>query len=217
MKSNITNDKVIDYINSYYKPLNHRLLELREAGEANNVPIIMRETESFLSFLLEVKKPKKILEIGTAIGYSAAFFAVKCPDAEVLTIEKKPEMAEIAIKNIENLNLENRIRVLKGDGEDMLKDFRDPMFDFIFIDAAKSHYERFFKAACKAAVDEAIIVSDNVLQHGMTVSNEYDVYDKHRTNIRQMRAFVDFLDTYGGTTGLLSQGDGLALTIVRKN
>lgn len=216
---NITNDLVTAYICDHYKPINEDLAKLREIGEQDRVPIILKETELVLNTLLELKKPVKILEIGTAIGYSSIYFASICPDAEIYTIEKNETMLQAARHNIETAGLTHRIHSLCGDGQEQIEKLADQGigdFDFVFIDAAKSHYKRFFDAAVKHCVKGALIISDNILQKAMTVSDEYDTHGKHKTNIRKMREYVEYI--VGDSTlrtSLLSVGDGLAISIYR--
>ncbi|MBR3756599.1 MAG: class I SAM-dependent methyltransferase, partial [Firmicutes bacterium] len=155
---NITNDKVTEYICRYYHPVNEDLAHLREIGERDNVPIILKETEMILTTLLNLKRPAKILEIGTAIGYSSIYFATVCPDAEVYTIEKNEQMLQAARHNIAESGLENRIHSLFGDGQEQIEKLASQGitgFDFVFIDAAKSHYRRFFDAAVSVSVPGA--------------------------------------------------------------
>ena len=199
---NITNDKVTDYINSYYKALDEELLELRIRSENAHIPIILRETETVLRSILLLKKPQRILEIGTANGYSASFFAKLLSTAHITTIEASQERYEEAVRNFKNLGLDNNVTVHFGMAEDLLvkmEHTRESNFDFVFIDAAKSKYLEFFNAA--------IVASD-----------EFDEKRRYKTNIKHLRAYVDYLfqqkDHY---TSILSVGDGLALTELNVN
>ena len=216
---NITNDIITSYINQYYRPASAELEELRRVGEADYVPIILRETEMFLNTLLFSASPSRILEIGTAIGYSALYFSERCPEAEVYTIEKDEAMVQAARHNIAAFGREKQIHSLFGDGQEQVDRLRDQGisgFDFVFIDAAKSHYKRFMDAALSVCAPKALIVSDNILQRGMTASDAYDPKQKHKTNIRKMREYVEYI-TLDPTlsTSLLAVGDGLAVTIYR--
>ncbi len=211
------NHLITDFTDRYYFPVDEHLISLREQGEAEKIPIILRETEMTLRMLLSLKKPERILEIGTAIGYSAAFFAYACPDAEVITIEKKEILYHRAVENLKTLGLESRVRVLLGDGReevDKLRELGTGNIDFVFIDAAKSHYQRFLEGALTITSPDAVLVSDNILQHGMTLSDEYDPHRKHRTSIKRMRAYVDYVCAHSKLeTFILSVGDGLAVSI----
>lgn len=216
---NITNDKVTEYICQYYHPVNEDLAHLREIGERDNVPIILKETEMILTTLLNLKRPAKILEIGTAIGYSSIYFATICPEAEIYTIEKNEQMLQAARHNIAESGFEGRIHSLFGDGQEQIEKLASQGidgFDFVFIDAAKSHYRRFFDAALSVSAPDAILVSDNVLQRGMTVADEYDTHGKHKTNSRNMREFVEYICNDSSMhTSLMSIGDGLAISTLR--
>ena len=135
---NITNDKVTSYICQYYHPVNEDLAQLRQMGEKDNVPIILKETEMILTTLLNLKRPLRILEIGTAIGYSSIYFASVCPDAEVYTIEKNEQMLQAARHNIKEAGLHHRIHSLFGDGQEQIEKLASQGihgFDFVFIDA----------------------------------------------------------------------------------
>jgi putative O-methyltransferase len=213
---NITNDKVTDYINSYYKALDEELLELRIRSENARIPIILRETETVLRSILLLKKPQRILEIGTANGYSASFFAKLLPTAHITTIEASQERYEEAVQNFKNLGLDNNVTVHFGMAEDLLvkmEHTRENNFDFVFIDAAKSKYLEFFNAAIKLCNTNAIVISDNVLMRAMVASDEFDEKRRYKTNIKHLRAYVDYLfQQKNHYTSILSVGDGLALT-----
>lgn len=216
---NITNDLVTEYINHRYQPVSDRLDQLRQLGEQDNVPIILKETETFLNMVLALKRPQKILEVGTAIGYSSLYFAERCQKAEIYTIEKNEYAVNSARHNIAAAGLEHRIHSLFGDGQEQIEKLRDQGvdgFDFVFIDAAKSHYKRFFDAAITLCEKNALIVSDNILQRAMTASDKYDTNGKHRTNIKKMREYVDYIvNDRTLDTSLMSIGDGIAVSIYR--
>lgn len=217
IRMNITNDRVTDYINGFYKPLNGRLASLREKAESERVPIILKESESFLRFITEAFKPARILEFGTAVGYSSVFFASL--GAEVVTVEKSEAMAEAAKENIREAGLADRITVLTGDGEEAVKEnLRDgESFDMVFIDAAKSHYRRFLEAALPFCRDGALIISDNVLLKGASASDEYDPNGRFKTNVKKMRQYLEYISGHPDLkTSVIACGDGLALSVYRK-
>ena len=212
---NITNDIVTDYLNFYYKPLTAQLMNLREKAEKERVPIILRETESFLRVLLGIVKPKRILEIGCAVGYSAMFFA-EATKGKVVTIEKSEEMYREALSNISKMGYSDYVSAYLGDGEEVIKSLIEkntPAFDIIFIDAAKSHYKRFFEASRGLCTRDTIIISDNVLFKGRTASDIYDPTGKYKTNIKKMREYVDFISHDSSLDNvIISCGDGLSIT-----
>ena len=215
----ITNPQVTEYMNSFYLGASPELEALRKKAEEDDVPIILRETEDYLNTLLTILKPKRILEIGTAVGYSAAYFAVKT-GADVITIEKSEDVHAQAVSNVETLGLSSRIRLLTGDGEGetlkLLEAGEDP-FDLIFIDAAKSHYKRFLDAALKLSHPGTVVIADNVLFQAKTVSDEYDPSGKHKTNIRRLREFIEYVYHHPQLeTSLIACGDGLTVSVVKE-
>ena len=216
-----TSDKVTEYLSSHYKPLDEDLAGFRCFNEENNVPLILRETESLLSLLIEMIRPRRILEIGTAYGYSALFFARKAPEAKITTIERSEHMINKAEQAFEDRPEKDRIEFLTGDAGTILSGMvedrqRDPAsfepFDFVFIDAGKSHYKEFFDRAEQLARPGALILCDNILMHGWTVDRSYDGAKRHRTNVKYMRQFIEYItEREDQTVSLLSSGDGLAV------
>lgn len=217
---NITNDKVTEYINKYYRPFDDELAELRSLCEEKEIPLILRETEMFLRTLLTWKKPSAILEIGTAFGYSALFFAKYVPSASVTTMERSEYMIENAQKTFETHKEAERINLLIGDASENLTALADKgeKFDFVFIDAAKSHYREFFDKAEKLCNPGAVILCDNILMKAYLVDNKaYEPTRRHRTSVKRMQEFIDYL--YGRrdlSVSLLSDGDGLALIVLNE-
>ena len=118
--SNIVNDKVLEYINGYYKPKRTELAEFRADAEMRKIPIILKDTESFLGMIADLSRPKRILEIGTAIGYSAAFLASALPSCRVVTIEREEDAHAEAVLNMERLGLADRVTCLKGDAIEIM-------------------------------------------------------------------------------------------------
>lgn len=212
---NIINEKVTAYIEGLYQPVSPALGKLREQAEAEHVPIILRDTEGFLLNLVRMKRPAAVLEIGTAVGYSAACMAWAFEGCRITTIEADPQMAETAEKNLERLGLSSRVQVLTGQGQEVL-DRLDGSFDFVFIDAAKSHYRKFWDKALPLCGTRAVIVCDNVLMKAMTASDEYDPKKKYKTSIRNMREFLAYIaDTADAHTSILPIGDGVSLSVLK--
>ena len=212
---NIINEKVVDYLIGCYRPLNEEFAAFRAKAEEDRVPIILPDAETLILNLIRIKNPENILEIGTAVGYSASCFA-KASDAHITTIEVKEEVAQEARKNIESFGLSDRIDVLCGDGEEQIEGL-DKTYQFIFIDAAKSHYKRFFDAAIKHASNDAVIVCDNVLFKARVASDEYDPNRKYKTNIRKMREFLEYLVSLDyADTSVIPAGDGISITVLRR-
>ena len=218
----ITNEAVTDYLNNFYKPLTPELGELRTACEAEPVPIILRETEDFLSTFMDILKPKRVLEIGTAVGYSSMFFAEKIRqynDIEgypVYTIEKDDDAFIRAENEIKKLGYDKAVRQFLGDGEecieDIIKDDGSVRFDMIFIDAAKSHYKRFLEASLKVLSDDGVIICDDTLFQGIPALEGEIPPRKHRTNTLALREFNEFvkIDPRFSSTHL-AVGNGLTI------
>ena len=218
MERNITNDIVTEYINGFYQPVSPELGTLRLEAEAEKVPIILKETESFLRVILNITAPKRILEIGCAVGYSAMFFTA-VTGAQVVTIEKDPEMATKAATNIKKLGFEDKIRIIEGDGEEgvniLFEEGEEP-FDLVFIDAAKSHYKHFLEASWKLCRQGTVVISDNVLFKARIASDIYDPTGKHKTNIKKMREYVDFITSDPRMeTSIIACGDGVSVSKIK--
>ncbi|MGI6765632.1 MAG: O-methyltransferase [Lentihominibacter sp.] len=209
---NITNDIITAYLDTLYVNKNQKLKELREFAEKERVPIILKDTEELLLQLIRIKKPAKVLEIGTAVGYSACCFA-DAYDCQVVTIEADDEMADIAESNIRNLGFENKVEVLRGDAREVMADLKGNTFDVVFIDAAKSHYLSFWNLALPLCRPDAVIICDNVLMKGMTASDEYDTKGKYNTSIRKMREFLIYINEQAETS-VLPVGDGISISLV---
>ena len=192
------------------------LHELRKLSEENYIPIIRRDTEEYLFDLIKRIKPQRILEIGTAVGYSALFFKLACPKAEVYSIERDPYVYEIALSNINKIGDTRDVNVLLGDGikvlDKMIAENVDK-FDLIFIDAGKSHYKEFMDRAIKLSRIGTYILSDDIMQRGEALEKVESLKRKHRTNSRNMIEYIDYLENLKTIkTQFLSIGDGLAVS-----
>ncbi|NLP29678.1 MAG: O-methyltransferase [Clostridiales bacterium] len=214
----ITDKKVTDYINSLYKPKNIFLEALRAQAEKDKIPIILRDTETLLSVLLEIKRPKRILEIGTAIGYSAIYFAYLMPDAHITTLELKEKMQRKALLNIKEAGFADRIKIILGDALETLSCFNDEEpYDFIFIDGAKGHYKDIFDSCLKIAKPGTVIVSDNILYRAMIASDDYLDNRRNKTIVNRMREYLKYITAMPNiATSVLAVGDGVAISVVKE-
>ena len=214
---NITNEIISSYIDNLYVNENRRLEELREFAEEQRVPIILKDTETLLKVIMKLKEPARVLEIGTAVGYSSCVFA-DCCDCCVLTIESNEETAKAARTNIENLGFSDRVQVMTGDARELLKCLdNEEKFDILFIDAAKSHYREFWDLALPLMKDESMVICDNVLLSGMTASDEYDERGRHKTSINKMRDFILYINSLDYVeTAVLPVGDGVSISLIDK-
>lgn len=180
------------------------------------VPIISDESLGFIEVMLNIIKPKNVLEIGTAVGYSASNFC-KCldDDSKIVTIERNDRRFKEASKNIKELGLEKNVEILFGDALDVLPTLKDNTFDVIFIDAAKGQYIKFLEEAKRLAKNGSVIIADNVLFHGLTLSD----YNEHRnrTAVTRLRQFIDIINTDKMLKStLIKIGDGLTVSYITK-
>lgn len=209
-----------EFVDSRHKPVDDDLEELRRTNETENVPLILAETEEILSLLVGLAKPVRILELGTAHGYSALFFAKKLPDARITTIERNPAMIRCAKAEFSARIEGERIDLRTGDAGEILEGLIDELkdadesdkFDFVFIDAAKSHYREFLEQAEKICSKDAVIVCDNILLKGWIIEADGSAARRHRTSIKYMRQFLDYLYKRDDLeVSILTGGDGLAV------
>ena len=149
--------------------------KVKEKALENHIPIIMDDTLEVIKKVLEENKPKRILEIGTAVGYSAACFVKYTDNCIVDTIEIDEERAKEAIQNVKDMEIENRINIMVGNAVDILPTL-NPGYDIVFIDAAKSKYSIFLEEGIRLINDKGIILADNVLYKGYVMSD----YNKHK-------------------------------------
>lgn len=212
--SKVSYEYIEDYLRSLYKTKSDLLSELREYAEENHVPIIEEECEEFYNFLINTTKPKKILELGTAIGYSAISFSMNESVERLVTVEINEDMVKIAKENIKKSGLEDKIEIVHSDAYEYLVESNDT-FDFIFIDAAKGQYEKYFEEAIKLLNRDGIIVCDNVLFRGM-IANQELVKRRKITIVKRLRKFLkDIKDDDRFYSSIVPIGDG-ALLIRRK-
>ena len=185
--------------------------QIKEKALENHIPIIMDDTLEVLGKILDESQPKRILEIGTAVGYSAIRFSKYLSEEGYIdTIERDEERVKEAKENVSELDLENKIHIFEGDALEILPTLEGP-YDVVFIDAAKGKYPIFLEEALRMLSDNGIIVADNVLYKGYVMSD----YNKHkqRTAVRGLREFLKNLDENENLdTEILEVGDGLAIS-----
>lgn len=213
--NNIQPSYIEEYINNTHKKEEPFFAEMREYAECNHIYIVKPQVEKLLSVLMSIKKPEKILEVGTAIGYSSMLmlkYAGK--NSTVTTIERDESVLNQARENIKQRGLEDRIHTIFGDATEVLESLSGE-YDFIFIDAAKGQYRDHFEKSLKLVKSGGIILTDDVLYFGMTASDELAT-KKHITITRRLREYLDFLcsDERFETT-ILPIGDGVAITYVK--
>ncbi len=221
---NITNEKVTDYIVSFYQPLDENLEILRNQSEADDIPLILKETEMLFRTILTMRPFQRILEIGTAYGYSSIFFANLIPESKITTVELQDTSFQVAKDNVWEQGLQDRIEIIHGDGISVLDEMVEEAatnrkfepYDLIFIDAAKSHYREFFDRAEKLCTKDAIIICDNIMMKAFLVDLSLDRRKRHRTSVKRMNEFLTYIyERTDLVSSLLSCGDGLL--IIKEN
>lgn len=212
----ITDERFTAYINSLENGNPPYLDELEAYAKSTQVPIIRKEMQSLMRTLLVMNKPKRILEVGTAIGFSALFMSEFMPaDGHITTIEKYEKRIPIARDNFKKYGKEDRIELLEGDAADILKGLTEP-FDFIFMDAAKGQYIHFLPDVLRLLAQGGVLLSDNVLQDGDIIESKYAVTRRDRTIHKRMREYLYTLKNHEQLeTAILTLGDGVALSVKR--
>lgn len=218
--TNVRDIPLKEFVESHHRAVDEDLKALRLSNEKECVPLILAETEEILGMLIGITRPDRILEIGTAHGYSSLFFAKKLPDARITTIERNPVMADAAKAEFASREEGERIDLRIGDALEILDELVEKLscadesekYDFVFIDAAKSHYREFFEAAEKICTKDAIIACDNILLKGWIVQAEGSEAKRHRTSIKYMKKFLGYLSERDDLeVSILTGGDGLAI------
>ena len=190
------------------------LKRIKELALENHIPIIMDDTLEVIEKVLKEENPKRILEIGTAVGYSASCFVRVCPDVIVDTIELNEERYNEALVNLKNIGIENNVNVYLGNAVEILPTLNNN-YDIVFIDANKGKYPVFLQEAIRMINNNGLIIADNVLYKGYVMSD----YNKHkqRTAVRHLREYLkEATENEMLETEILEVGDGLAITRVNK-
>lgn len=195
------------------------LNSIKQKALENHVPILQDVSLELIEVILKIKRPNKILEIGTAVGYSAIQFSkyLEGENSKIKTIELKEDMYNIAIKNISDMQLIDKIEVINADATKYLStlDEKKESYDVIFIDAAKGQYLVFLEEAIRLAKDNAVIIADNVYFHGR-VLNGYNEH-RHRTATNRLKEYIRIVTEDSRLTStILNVGDGVAISIVNK-
>ena len=210
----IVEERITDYINSMGKEDPSWLAEIEKKAREDEVPIIRKETKEFLKTLIRMKRPKQILEVVTAVGYSALYMK-ECMGREgnITTIENYPPRIEAARNHFSHYDKEGRITLCPGDAAVILKELSGP-FDFIFMDAAKGQYIHFLPDIIRLLPKGGLLVSDNVLQDGDIIQSRYAIKRRNHTIHSRMREYLYVLkNSKEFTTAILPIGDGVSLSV----
>ncbi len=209
----INQDYIEKYLFENLKPKDELLERLEREAHENHVPIVTLEVAQFLRFFVALKKPKNLLEIGTAIGYSGITMLKASSQTEKLTtIEIRENTATKAMENFKMAGLEDKVEIIVGDGREVLESL-EGSFDFVFIDAAKGHYHEYFEEAMRLLAPHGVIICDNVLYKGMVAKKEL-VERRKKTIVKRLREFTKYvmnLENYEST--LIPMGDGLLVSV----
>ena len=210
----IVNERLVTYINSLDRGNTPFLNQLEMDALKNQVPIIRRETQSLLKVLLRIKTPSRILEVGTAVGFSALLMSTYGPEnCRITTIENYDKRTPMARENFKKAGKEEQITLLEGDAREILKTLEEP-FDFIFMDAAKGQYIHFLPDILRLLSTGGILISDNVLQDGDIIESHFAVERRNRTIYKRMREYLSALKHSDVLeTSILPLGDGVALSV----
>lgn len=212
----IVDERLVTYINSLDTGNTAMLDQIEREATADYVPIIRKEMQSFLKFLLAMKKPARILEVGTAVGFSAILMAEYDPvPCQIITIENYEKRIPIARENFKRAGKEAQIALLEGDAAEVLKTL-EGSYDFIFMDAAKGQYIHFLPEILRLLAKDGVLVSDNVLQDGDVIESRFAVTRRNRTIHKRMREYLYTL-THSEelVTAVLPVGDGITLSTRR--
>lgn len=208
----INDERMIAFIDSFDKGNTPFLNQIEKEAKRDEVPIIRTQTQTLLRFLMAAHKPKDILEVGCAVGFSTLLMAEYAPDSRIVTIEKYEKRIPVAKENFRRARLEDRITLLEGDAADILAGM-EGSFDFIFMDAAKAQYIRFLPDALRLLRKGGLLVSDNVLQDGDVLESRFAVTRRNRTIHARMREYLYAVTHHEELeTVILPVGDGVSIS-----
>lgn len=218
-KESFIEDKTIyDFIENLDNQKSDFIKKLEYESNKNNIPIIKNDVADTLKTLITLKNPVKILEIGTAVGYSSIFFMeLLGKPCSIDTFEINEEMIMQAKKNIETAGFSNNINIIEGDALVNLKSLKN-FYDFAFIDASKGHYKEFFDYILPHMNKNAIIVCDNILYRGLVCLDINNVPRRKRTIARNMKTFIEYVYSDKRlSTSIIPVGDGLMVSYIKDN
>lgn len=210
----IVDERMRTYINSLDMGNTQFLEELEQYAIRERVPIIRREMQSFIKMFLAVNRPKRILEVGTAIGFSTLLMCEYGPeDLEIVTIENYEKRIPIAKENFRRAGREAQITLLEGDAGQILKELEDS-FDMIFMDAAKGQYINWLPDVMRLMKNGGVLISDNVLQEGDIIESHYLVERRNRTIYKRMREYLyELKHNPSLITSIILLGDGVTVSV----
>lgn len=215
MEAPLWNEKRVNvFIRSLEKDEEGYLGQVEAEALRTDVPIIRPEMKSFLRVILQMHRPMRILEVGTAVGFSALLMAENTdPDCRITTIENYPPRIAKAKENLAGCEAGKKIRLLEGDAMDILKELEGP-FDLVFMDAAKGQYLNFLPEVKRLLRPGGLLVSDNILQEGDILESHFAVARRDRTIHKRMREYLyELKNSPDWNTSILPVGDGAVVSI----
>lgn len=211
MNRPVVKKEIVDFMRERQTQITGPLKNVETFAHENNIPIIPHETVVYFQLLLDLMKPKRILEIGTAIGFSALMMAEAAPEAEIITIDRNPEMIALAKENLAIYDTKKQITLLEGDAAELLTDLEGE-FDFIFMDSAKSKYVEFLPKAIALLSENGVIIMDDIFQGGEILIPIMEIKRNQRALERGLRRLFDeALDNPKYLTSILPLGDGILM------
>ena len=213
----IVDERIITFINSMDTENSEILEKIEQEALADDVPIIRHEMQSFLRVLLMMQKPMRILEVGTAVGFSALLMNDAAPQGcHITTIENYEKRIPIARENFRRAGKEDEITLIEGDAMQVLAEL-DGTYDFIFMDAAKGQYIHYLPEVLRLLADGGCLVSDNVMQDGEIIESRFAVERRNRTIHARMREYLyELKHREDLVTSIIPLGDGVAVSVKQK-
>ena len=216
MRRPVVKEEIIDFMRTRQQQNTGFLKELEDFARGENIPIIPHETVAYFRLLMQTLQPEKILEVGTAIGFSALLMAENSPNSQITTIERNDEMLGFARENLAKYDRRKQIELIEGEAMEVLPSLADDSYDFVFMDSAKSKYIVFLPEVLKKLKVGGLIILDDVFQGGDVARDIRDVRRGQRTIYRGLQRLFDAtLDNPDLTASLVSMSDGLLM--LRKN
>lgn len=210
----IVEERITSFINSMNEDDKGIVGTIEREAIVDEVPIIRKETKEWIKTMLLIKKPMRVLEVGTAVGFSAIYMSQYLPEgATITTIEKWEPRIEKAKENFKRAEVGDCITLLEGDAAEILHDLSGT-FDFIFMDAAKGQYIHFLPDVIRLLDQNGVLISDNVLQDGEILDSRYVVERRNRTIHSRMREYLyELKHNEMLETSIIPLGDGVALSV----
>ena len=210
----IVNERVVAYINSLNCGNSDICNTIEKEAIADEVPIIRKEMGNLLKVLLQLVQPERILEVGTAVGYSSILMSENMPhDCTITTIENYDKRIPVAKNNFKRAGKEDVITLIEGDALEVLKTLDGP-YDFIFMDAAKGQYINYLPDIKRVLRKGGLLISDNILQEGEIVESRYAVTRRNRTIHARIREYVyELTHSEDFVTSIVTIGDGITLSV----